>query len=137
MPDVDPGGGVDSARLSLTTMQADVTAPIVLTFVTGDRREYRTAENSMQLKIVFKSEMTGGSGGEPVKVLTTLEPMQYSGAGLAVDGAFDELKDAQQATCGKLFSEMWTNAPGGFPQPKGCYYNRDETDTRRQCGRCM
>ncbi|CAJ1405152.1 unnamed protein product, partial [Effrenium voratum] len=38
------------------------------------------------------------------------------------------MENATQATCGQLFTEMWTNDDAGFPFPRGCYYGQLYTD---------
>ena len=51
-----------------------------------------------------------------------------------VNSGEDELREAAQYICGKLFKEMWsTDKKNGFPLPKGCFFTtvgRQE----RQCG---
>jgi hypothetical protein len=132
MPLVDPSVAGGSAMLSLTTFQADVTAPIIITFYAGDRAQYRMAENSMQLKLVFMSELKTDATTGVVTEDKTLEPKLWSGAGLEEDSSVDELNEAHQAVCGRFFMEMWTNAPRGFPQPKGCYFNKDKTNPTQE-----
>jgi hypothetical protein len=133
MPTVDSSIVGGSALLSLTTVQADVTAPLIITFIAGDRSQYAMAENSMQLKLVFQSELKiDTTGVTTAQTIPTLEPKMYDGSGINEDGSADELHEAHQGVCGRFFLEMWTNAPRGFPQPKGCYFSKDKTNPNQQ-----
>ncbi|CAE7865160.1 MGLL [Symbiodinium necroappetens] len=40
----------------------------------------------------------------------------------------DEPLEARQDFCGKIFIELWSEDPDGFPMPDGCYYSEDDTD---------
>mmetsp|Transcript_142909 Transcript_142909/g.247385 ORF Transcript_142909/g.247385 Transcript_142909/m.247385 type:complete len:2516 (+) Transcript_142909:3-7550(+) len=107
---------MDGATLSLTTTLRQTVAPMILTFqtasgVTGAR--YDDAQDSLRLKIVFTR--------------TDLIDLRYTdlaGKVIPVDvPTEDEVEEASQAICGKLFLEMWSSDMSrGFPFPKGCYY---------------
>ena len=45
----------------------------------------------------------------------------------------DELLEARQYICGKLFREVWSSDElNGFPMPRGCYYRTyGQTQERR------
>ena len=41
------------------------------------------------------------------------------------NAAEDDLTEATQAICGKLFLELWSSdTDNGFPMPMGCYYKQ-------------
>merc|ERR1719171_2081230 len=68
--------------------------------------------NSMQLKVVFTKT-------DIMQVYTshiepgTLDPNENE----------DEIHEAKQSVCGKLFRELWSaDTTRGFPLPKGCYH---------------
>lgn len=105
---------MDGATLSMTTTLRQTVAPMMLTFrtasgVTGLR--YDNAQDSLRLKIVFNR-------------IDLIDIYYVNGDPIPDDvPAEDEVEEASQAICGKLFIEMWSNDMSrGFPFPKGCYY---------------
>eukprot|EP00435_Cladocopium_sp_Y103_P011398 s706_g3.t1 len=47
---------------------------------------------------------------------------------LIVSADLDDPTEARQDFCGKVFIELWSEDPEGFPMPDGCYYSEDNTN---------
>lgn len=83
--------------------------------------DYKLAEGPTQMKILFD---------EPEK----LEVFQSDILGTAINEntSEDDVKEAKQAICGKLFKELWSDdVTNGFPLPRGCYYRVYKTGNAR------
>ncbi|CAK9028284.1 Uncharacterized protein SCF082_LOCUS18288 [Durusdinium trenchii] len=96
--------------LGLTTTAVGHTAPIILNFITGDNPQYYLPQNSMQLRITF----TNSSILAPAFVSLEedlVQNMTYA----------DQMHEASQSVCGRLFLELHTDLEQGFPVPVGCY----------------
>lgn len=116
---------MEEVGLGLTTVMPNIPsggAPVVIYFETGAIARYEQATGPMQLKIVFMSEQRVTGTGNYIQALY---PKDYNLNDLSVDPDYNTLDKANQAVCGKFFSEMWSNAPDGFPMPMGCYYTED------------
>jgi hypothetical protein len=117
---------LEGATLSMSTTLRDQISPFILTFrtsggVTGLR--YDQAQDSLRLKIVFTH--------------THLIDIYYSDInGATIPNsvpAEDEMEEATQAVCGKLFMEVWSSdMSNGFPLPKGCWYQSYPGSNRRE-----
>jgi len=96
--------------LGLTTTAAGHTAPVILNFVTGDNPQYYLPQNSMQLRITFtNSSILAPAFASFEEDLVT--NMTYA----------DQMHEASQSVCGRLFLELYTDLESGFPVPIGCY----------------
>ena len=107
------------------TKEWEKASPVILNFktapagsITGLR--YTNAQGPMWMQLIF------------------MDISRFDAATSASDGAeltsrFDEddLSEAKQSTCGKLFKELWSDDPAhGFPHPKGCYHRMVSTYMR-------
>jgi hypothetical protein len=96
-----------------------IAAPQIISFKTARGaagRTYETAVGSMQLKLVYpKTDL--------------IEGLFTNGNSLVNDANEDEVAEASQQICGRLFLETWSDdMKNGFPLPKGCYYRLIQTD---------
>lgn len=98
-----------------TTAAGGVRAPVVISFRTAEGSTgaaYSTATGRMALRVVIK--------------VPRMFDIHYSDVAMSSIGLTtneDELHEANQLVCGKIFREMWSDdAEFGFPQPEGCYY---------------
>jgi hypothetical protein len=100
------------SSISLTSTALNADAPVILSFKTSSASSirYRNAPNSMQLKIYFQSPFL------------EVRNVNAISAQIVNDYNHDNIDEADQLVCGSLFKEFWSNHPGGFPVPKGCYY---------------
>jgi hypothetical protein len=113
-----------AVQVYFLTNKQDVTAPVIIGFTTGNGNAvaaaYGQAVNSMQLKILVTP--------------TTKLDFHYADQDmkqLADVSTEDEMSEAQQSACAKLFMEMWSiDDTDGFPLPKGCYYKRRTKTTK-------
>jgi hypothetical protein len=108
---------MQNTRINLSTKaQTDtngVKAPVIISFQTTTSAAgqiYSKATGSMQLKLVFTStEFFDGLFTDGSELNTAEEE--------------DEVEEATQSVCGRLFLETWSDdMTNGFPMPKGCYY---------------
>jgi hypothetical protein len=108
---------MDDCRVSLTTSLTTVRSPFVISFrtasaMTGQR--YTTAQGSTQVKFLFNN-------------INALEAYysDYMASTIEEATGEDEITEAQQYVCGRLFRELWSDdVERGFPMPKGCYYKK-------------
>jgi hypothetical protein len=112
-----------TAKIGLTTVRPDSTAPVVIAFTTGDIAYYSTATGMMQLVIANASQP-----GTPGDVEVYIEPRKWNLDVLEPDTDHDTVAEATQAFCGELIIELYTADPDGFPMPYGCFYDEDNTD---------
>lgn len=101
---------LDSLTLGLTTTAVGRTAPIVITFKTGDNPQYLAPIHSMQLRLTFTNTTT------LAPAYSTANPELLSNMKYA-----DQTHEASQSVCGRLFLELYSDYEFGFPVPKGCY----------------
>lgn len=101
-----------------TSQEWSTPSPFVLAFTTNDAtsrsgRRYAGAEGPMTLTLTVLHRET-----------FDIASSKTDGYELPFDSEYEnELHEASQTTCGKLFLEMWSDDPyGGFPLPKGCYF---------------
>eukprot|EP00434_Breviolum_minutum_P008475 symbB.v1.2.007478.t1/scaffold410.1/size210127/5 len=85
------------ARLALSTRRSGSRAPILISF--SPSRSIGEYERTMGQTLVTLRFLN-----------TSLQPAMAS-------------QNFSQASCGHLFSELWSNAEGGFPIPHGCWLN--------------
>lgn len=88
--------------MGLTTTAVGHTAPIILSFLTGDNPQYQIPQNSMQLRITF----TNSSILAPAFVSLEedlVQNMTYA----------DQTHEASQSVCGRLFLELHTDLESG------------------------
>ncbi|KAF4672007.1 protein arginine methyltransferase 10 [Perkinsus chesapeaki] len=106
------------AMLSLTSTKAGAVAPVILTFQAGSW-EYSLNDGPITLVLRFR---------DVVDTVTPLLTADVAPDGLSPTGlpASEELPRAQmkQSVCGKIFTELWSSDPSGFPIPAGCYYSK-------------
>lgn len=102
--------------ISLTTLvksQTSPAAPFILSFriATADTgRKYTLIQGPTQLRIFFINT--------PAFYATFSD-----GATIQNNPGEDDITEAKQYVCGKLFKEVWSSDTVlGFPMPKGCYY---------------
>lgn len=96
--------------IGITATMVGAVAPHLLWFKTGPSLEYIEPRNSMQMRIVFtNTSILAPADSSPYG--TALEPMYEA----------DQLHEASQAVCGKIFVELWSDHEMGFPVPLGCY----------------
>ncbi|KAF4708380.1 protein arginine methyltransferase 10, partial [Perkinsus olseni] len=108
--------------LHVTTGSAGgVRAPVVISFRTAGGTAglpYSRATGRMALKIMVK--------------VPQMFDIQYSDVAMndiAEMPDEDELHEANQLACGKIFRELWSDdAEFGFPLPEGCYYRNIKPD---------
>eukprot|EP00927_Polykrikos_kofoidii_P043809 TRINITY_DN37909_c0_g1_i1.p1 TRINITY_DN37909_c0_g1~~TRINITY_DN37909_c0_g1_i1.p1 ORF type:complete len:2477 (+),score=440.02 TRINITY_DN37909_c0_g1_i1:179-7432(+) len=99
--------------IHLTSTVVGVAAPMILTFrtaasATGER--YTTVQGPTQIKIFFTRTIS-------------LDASFADGSRLSKNAGEDEILEARQFICGKLFREAWSSDTRvGFPMPRGCYY---------------
>eukprot|EP00929_Paragymnodinium_shiwhaense_P030623 TRINITY_DN1731_c0_g2_i1.p1 TRINITY_DN1731_c0_g2~~TRINITY_DN1731_c0_g2_i1.p1 ORF type:complete len:3304 (+),score=505.88 TRINITY_DN1731_c0_g2_i1:116-10027(+) len=102
--------------VSLVSDAVKQSAPLIISFktagseapATGNR--YNTVQGPTQLKIYFPATLT-------------LDVSFADGTVLETNGGEDEIDEARQYVCGKLFKEAWSDDEEfGFPMPRGCYY---------------
>lgn len=99
--------------VDLTTLMRNQEAEFIISFSTAAAatgRRYGDAEDSMQLRFFF--------------VDTLALDIKFGDSGvIEQNSGEDEVVDARQYICGKLFREVWSSDKElGFPLPKGCYY---------------
>eukprot|EP00397_Hematodinium_sp_SG-2012_P000062 GEMP01000062.1.p1 GENE.GEMP01000062.1~~GEMP01000062.1.p1 ORF type:complete len:1949 (+),score=351.84 GEMP01000062.1:86-5932(+) len=118
----DPHPMID-ARVSLTTTAKNIRAPIVISFATASGeagKKYQTTTGSTQLKILFTQT-------------SMLEVFQSDLVASVIDknSNEDDINEASQHICGKLFIELWSDDPqNGFPMPAGCYHREYDNNQR-------
>eukprot|EP00929_Paragymnodinium_shiwhaense_P118233 TRINITY_DN9016_c0_g1_i1.p1 TRINITY_DN9016_c0_g1~~TRINITY_DN9016_c0_g1_i1.p1 ORF type:complete len:3331 (-),score=769.45 TRINITY_DN9016_c0_g1_i1:152-10144(-) len=126
MPEANTAGKV---TVSFTAKERGVIAPVVITFETGDRAGYTSTTGMSQLVLRFLDVSVEGalvpmfSGDVPP--FTGRDPADLG------DRMTDEVKqeDMRQNVCGKLFLELWSEHPDGFPLAAGCYYSLKYKDS--------
>jgi hypothetical protein len=88
-------------------------APMIVSFKTGSAQtgaRYSEVRGTTRLRIIFFETLK-------------LDPRFGDGGSIVEHTGEDELTEAKQYICGKLFKEMWSSdTEMGFPLPKGCYY---------------
>eukprot|EP00398_MALV-I-01_sp_L67-1_P000018 gene18-57_t len=106
--------------LSLTTKRINSIAPVIISFKTatpsGDAgRQYQEGNGIMQIKILLSS-------------VATFDIHQSDKSALEENALENSFMVANQAICGKLFTEVWSSdVSRGFPTPKGCYHAQSGT----------
>jgi len=124
---------MSEASMGLTTVQPNVPsggAPIVISFKTGDVPWYAQADGQLQLKIaIMSAQRTADGPNAPAGPYTTaMEPRDYALSKIGVNVDYDEVSEASQAICGRIFMELWSEDPMGFPQPDGCWIDEDNAN---------
>jgi hypothetical protein len=104
------------AQLSLTSVEPNRGAPVIISFETGEKGRYREATGPMQLKFVFQDSVY-------------LSPLDRDLQAANVEDSMDTAEERSQALCGKYITEIWSDDVHGFPHPDGCYMRVDKTDT--------
>ena len=108
---------MQNSRVSLTTSLKGEKAPMVISFQTAGASmgvRYVIAAGMTQLKLVF-SDTSTLEGFYSDSIASNIEN----------NASEDELSEAKQFICGRLFKELWSgDAQNGFPLPKGCYYRK-------------
>lgn len=111
----EPTNPMVDARVSLTTWVTDVKAPMIVSFRTAGNaigHRYSKIDGQMQLRLSFLD--------------TSRLDVHFSdelASAIDNNASEDEIHEARQYICGKLFKELWSDdAELGFPLPKGCYY---------------
>lgn len=105
----------DSQVSLTTTVQGQISpyAPLIISFRTDDEQagvRYGRVQGMTRLRVTFFQTVM-------------LEPRFIDGLSIDDFAGEDELSEAKQYICGKLFKEMWSSdAEFGFPMPRGCYY---------------
>lgn len=122
------------AYLGLTTIMPDQSpgqtnpgSPVAIAFVTGDVAHYATATGQQHLVFEIMPGLDDSIAGSPV-VREVLLPRTNLLEPLVPSADTDEPSEARQDFCGKIFIELWSEDPDGFPMPDGCYYSEDDTD---------
>ncbi|CAE7458820.1 unnamed protein product [Symbiodinium necroappetens] len=112
---LDPNS-MSECLVSLTTLvkkQMTPYAPMILSFRTATAetgKRYESLEGRMRLRIYFVRTVA-------------LRATFTDGAIIEDNQGEDELNEARQYICGKLFREVWSSDEElGFPMPRGCYY---------------
>jgi len=112
---LDPNA-MSECLVSLTTLvkkQMTPYAPMILSFRTATAetgKRYESLEGRMRLRIYFVRTVA-------------LRATFTDGAIIEDNQGEDELNEARQYICGKLFREVWSSDEElGFPMPRGCYY---------------
>ncbi|CAJ1372945.1 unnamed protein product [Effrenium voratum] len=96
----------------LTALGRNEIAPALMSFKAGGLEGQQGG--TQQLRLEFPSGLLFG----------------IRAASDASDGDLEEVagqrspEGAEQALCGRLFKEMWSDDPDGFPMPQGCYLQR-------------
>ncbi|CAJ1348772.1 unnamed protein product [Effrenium voratum] len=98
---------------SLVKKQTTPYAPLIISFRTATAetgKRYESLEGRMRLRIYFVRTVA-------------LKATFTDGATIEENQGEDELVEARQYICGKLFREVWSSDDQlGFPMPRGCYY---------------
>lgn len=122
------------AYLGLTTVMPDETpergnpgGPVAIAFVTGDLAHYATATGQQHLVFEILPGLDDTIPGSPV-YRDVLLPRTNRLEPLIVSADLDQPAEARQDFCGKVFIELWSEDPEGFPMPDGCYYSEDNTN---------
>lgn len=101
------------ARIDLVSDVMDQQAPLILSFRTAGAftgQAYENVQGPTLLQINFFRDVA-------------LDVTFVDGSSIETNEGEDEVIDARQYICGKIFSEVWSNdKERGFPMPKGCYY---------------
>lgn len=108
---------MQNARISLTSLvkgQRAPWAPFVFSFTTAGSetgKQYSRVQGPTRLRILFTASTSS--------VYATFG----DGGSIDVNSGEDEVQEAKQYICGKIFRELWGSDPDiGFPMPRGCYY---------------
>lgn len=114
------------AMTSLSGVEEGKQSPAVVSFRTASGgvagMRYKTAVNSMRLNLAFEEV----SKLEPLLADADAQPIPITAPTDA-----DELPEAKQSLCGRIFLELWSDDSKGFPMPRGCYYG-SLMDNRRE-----
>jgi len=98
---------------SLVKKQMTPYAPLIISFRTATAetgKRYSSLQGMMRLRIYFTRTVA-------------LKATFVDGAAIEENQGEDELNEARQYICGKLFREVWSSDEiNGFPMPRGCYY---------------
>jgi hypothetical protein len=118
------------AGLSITSTTEQSTTQVMMTMVPGDHPMYVNMDGDLELRLVFND-------------LSKLEPLKTGDTG-PVDGPQEpgftipeiipekdrvDRDSGNQAFCGMLFSELWSNDDDGFPAPSRCHFTEKRRDT--------
>lgn len=121
------------ARLGLTTVEPHsangLGAPVVLQIVTGPISHYENAVGQLHVKIAINKAQINGEGD--YYPIFELKDNLYQPVVANDYNDFNSWETATQAVCGRLLTELWTDAPDGFPMPDGCWYDEDDTNADR------
>lgn len=109
---IDPNP-MQACLISLTTTVKRQQAPLVLSFKTASAqtgKRYAAVQGHTQLRVFFTRTLAVD--------ITFLD-----GAQIENNAGEDEITEARQYVCGKIFKELWSSDQElGFPMPKGCYH---------------
>jgi hypothetical protein len=128
-----------SSRINLSTLKREQVAPLILSFTTEPsgtdfaRLTKKNAEQLLMIRFLDLSEVTGKlvpryAGDTPPN--TVLDKTQ--GPEIIDDTLEILVKDKGQWVCGRLFNELWSDHPEGFPMPSGCYFGKKFRDTQEK-----
>jgi len=99
--------------ISLMTTVKRQKAPLVLSFQTASAqtgKRYASVQGHTQLRLVFTRTLA-------------IDIAFVDDANIENNAGEDEISEARQYVCGKLFKELWSSDQElGFPMPKGCYH---------------
>eukprot|EP00930_Biecheleria_cincta_P035419 TRINITY_DN24361_c0_g2_i1.p1 TRINITY_DN24361_c0_g2~~TRINITY_DN24361_c0_g2_i1.p1 ORF type:complete len:3364 (+),score=509.29 TRINITY_DN24361_c0_g2_i1:80-10171(+) len=125
------------AALGLTTVMPDVNppfngpgGPVVIAFRTGDIASYAVATGNLHLVIEIQPGLVtqGADRNQRDIYADVLLPRTNNLQPLTLSDDKNEPSEADQAFCGRLFLELWSEDEDGFPMPDGCYYSEDTTN---------
>ncbi|KAF4662280.1 protein arginine methyltransferase 10 [Perkinsus chesapeaki] len=104
-----------------TSTAGGVRAPVIISFQTAGGSaglRYSSAAGRMALRIMVK-----------VPAMFDIHYGDVAMNDIAEIPEEDEIHEANQLACGKIFREMWSDdADYGFPVPQGCYYRNIRPD---------
>jgi len=104
---------MSNCLISLTSTVKNERAPLVVSFKTASAqtgKRYSNVQGSTRLKIIFMRTLA-------------IEMRFVDDSKIENNAGEDELQEAKQYICGKLFKELWSSDKElGFPMPRGCYH---------------
>jgi hypothetical protein len=148
---VNEPAAMAQASLGLTTTQPmdgiiEPVAEVMVMFKTSDIATYSQVTGQMSLKIgIIPGRRNLAPDPKPPGTQAWIDTMflrDYNHAvlgpgplktdivpGLGPQGQVWD--NANQAVCGQIFTELWSEDVDGFPQPDGCFYLEDNTDATK------
>jgi len=104
---------MENCLISLMSPIKRQKAPLVLSFRTASAQKgqrYSTVQGATQVRLLFTRT-------------PAIDIMFVDNMDIENNANEDEIGEARQYICGKLFKEVWSNDEElGFPMPKGCYH---------------